>query len=72
MLELPWLKFIGRISYSLYLWQELFFVMGHDRAGWPLSLLQYAPFSYLAAFTLAIASYYLVERPMIKIGHKLA
>ena len=70
VLELPLLKYVGRISYSLYLWQELFFIMGHDRARWPLSALQYAPFSYLAAFALAIASYYLVERPMIKVGHR--
>ena len=72
VLEMSWLKYIGRISYSLYLWQELFFIMGHDRAGSPLSVLQYAPFSYLAAFAMAVASFYLIEKPMIKIGHKFA
>ena len=72
VLELPWLKYVGRISYSLYLWQELFFIMGHDRAGWPLAALQYAPYSYLAAFAMAVASFYLVEKPMIKAGHRFA
>lgn len=72
VLELPFIKFVGRISYSLYLWQELFFLAGHQRAAWPLSVVQYAPFSYLAALALAVASYYFVERPMIQIGHRFA
>lgn len=72
VLELPFLRFIGRISYSLYLWQQLFFLLGHQRASWPVSVLQYAPWNYLAAFTCAISSYYLIERPMIRLGHKFA
>jgi peptidoglycan/LPS O-acetylase OafA/YrhL len=71
-LELPPLKFVGRISYSLYLWQELFFVLGHQRATGLLSVLQYAPWSYLATFTMALLSYQFVERPLIRIGHRIA
>jgi peptidoglycan/LPS O-acetylase OafA/YrhL len=72
LLELPFLKFVGRISYSLYLWQQLFFLLGHQPAIWPLSALQSSPFSYFAAFALAWASYEFVERPIIRLGHKFA
>jgi len=72
ILELWPLRFVGHISFSLYLWQQMFFASGHTTAAWPLSALQIFPFNYLAAFACAIASYYLVERPLIKVGHRLA
>lgn len=72
ILELPWLRFIGRVSYSLYLWQQMFFFLGHQQAAWPLSVLQHSPLSYLAALTLAVLSYQFIERPLIKIGHRVA
>jgi peptidoglycan/LPS O-acetylase OafA/YrhL len=72
ILELPPMKFIGHVSYSLYLWQQLFFLMGHERAAWPLSVLQHAILSYLAALTCAVSSYYLLEKPLIRVGHKIA
>ncbi|HXI90480.1 MAG TPA: acyltransferase [Bryobacteraceae bacterium] len=59
-LELAALQWIGRLSYSLYLWQEIFSVDGLKSQSLPLNL----------ALTLAAAcaSYYLIERPMIQLG----
>jgi peptidoglycan/LPS O-acetylase OafA/YrhL len=71
ILELAPLRWIGRISYSLYIWQQVFmtrhyapeenihWVTAHFLQ-WPLTLL------------LACASYYWMERPMMALGHKLA
>jgi len=57
-----WLNFaplvwLGKISYSLYLWQQLFAYGHHSR---PLYFL-------LFALALACLSYYLVERPMLRL-----
>jgi peptidoglycan/LPS O-acetylase OafA/YrhL len=63
-------RWIGRISYSLYLWQNLFLIpLG---VAWHLGLLQTLPLNIAAAFAAAALSYYVVERPMIKLGHRLA
>jgi peptidoglycan/LPS O-acetylase OafA/YrhL len=74
LLELGALRFVGRISYSIYLWQQLFFIDSHINfnAAWPLGVLQSAPWNYIATFGIACASYYLVERPFIRLGHRLA
>ena len=66
------LRFVGHISYSLYLWQQLFFAGGRAPASWPLSVLQIFPLNYLGAFVCATASYYLIEKPLIRVGHRLA
>jgi peptidoglycan/LPS O-acetylase OafA/YrhL len=71
VLEWAPLRYIGRISYSLYLWQELFLV-GHYYGKFPLGVLQDTPLRYLAAFSFAAGSYHLLERPLIKLGHRLA
>jgi peptidoglycan/LPS O-acetylase OafA/YrhL len=65
------MRWVGRLSYSLYLWNSLFFA-GMDKAR-PLRLgaLQELPWSILPVFACAALSYYLVERPMIRLGHSL-
>jgi peptidoglycan/LPS O-acetylase OafA/YrhL len=72
MLELPWLRWVGRISYGLYLWQQIFLVSGSELAGRPLGLAQAFPLNVLAAFICATISFYLLERPMLRRGHELA
>lgn len=55
------LQFLGRISYSLYLWQQMVFEKRLVRSPW---------MAVGAIFVLAIASHYLVERPFLKIKGK--
>lgn len=65
------LKTIGRLSYSLYLWQQLFLVWGVQllaRVPWA----QRFPTNMVCAFACAIASYYLLEKPFIRLGHRIA
>lgn len=72
LLEWRPIRYVGRISYSIYLWQELFFI-GHFYTGsFPLGALERAPLCYVAALAFAATSYHLVEQPLIKLGHKLA
>jgi peptidoglycan/LPS O-acetylase OafA/YrhL len=62
--------FGGRISYSLYLWQQFFFIH-RPETSW-LKYLQITPINLLATISLAIASYYFIEKPFIRLGHRLA
>jgi peptidoglycan/LPS O-acetylase OafA/YrhL len=69
LLEWPLLKWVGRLSYSLYIWQQLWLLF----PGAPASLgrFQQIPLNLAAAFAAAALSYYLVEKPMIGLGHRL-
>lgn len=71
ILEWQPLRYIGRISYGIYLWQQIFLIQ-RDTVHWPFSILQTFPFNYLGFLACAIASYYLLEKPMIRLGHRLA
>jgi peptidoglycan/LPS O-acetylase OafA/YrhL len=53
------LAWLGTISYSLYLWQELFMPF---RSLWALCF---------AMPLFVLASYYLIERPSTRLGHRL-
>lgn len=55
------LVFIGVISYSLYLWQQPF-INRDSQAAWTAF-----PLNIFLAFTLAVMSYYIVERPSLAI-----
>ncbi len=70
LLECAPLRFLGRISFSLYLWQQIFF--NPFLVPPPGSLHATAPLCWLATFACATASYYLVETPLVRYGHTLA
>jgi peptidoglycan/LPS O-acetylase OafA/YrhL len=69
-LEFAPMRFVGRISYSLYLWQELFFNPFHVPV--PGGLRSHTLLCWGAAFGCATASYYLIEKPLIRYGHRIA
>ncbi len=82
-LEHPVLRFVGRISYSLYLWHVLTNYlwhlvlfndggpMSHIHTHWLHSLLE-RPARVATSFAIATASYYWLEKPLIRVGHRLA
>lgn len=59
-------RFVGRISYSLYLWQQLFLVPGWVPGG------PWFPLNLCLAVGAAVLSHYCVERPCIAYGRRLA
>jgi peptidoglycan/LPS O-acetylase OafA/YrhL len=69
-LEWAPVRFVGRISYSLYLWQQLFF--NTDEAPVAGSLRSHTLLCWCATFACAIASYYMVETPLVRRGHRIA
>jgi peptidoglycan/LPS O-acetylase OafA/YrhL len=53
--------YLGAISYSLYLWQNAF--LNPEWNSWAARL----PMNLVCTFTMAIASYYLVEQPFLRL-----
>ncbi len=72
ILEWKALRWIGWISYSLYLWQQLFFGVNFVGSPPALAVLRQPPISFLALLGCAMFSYYVVEKPCIRWGHHLA
>ncbi|HEY1945691.1 MAG TPA: acyltransferase [Bryobacteraceae bacterium] len=70
LLEFRFLKWIGRLSYSIYIWQQLLLIPV-DLPNSPLRALQHFPANIATIFLVAAASYYLVEKPMIEVGRRL-
>ena len=67
-LELAPLRYIGRLSYSMYLWQQLFFVSHYGSESAHIAWLQRWPFCLIMTLGMAVFSYYVVERPFIDLG----
>jgi peptidoglycan/LPS O-acetylase OafA/YrhL len=65
-LNLPAVRYVGTLSYSLYLWQELFV----DRKS--TAAIESFPLNLLLAFAVGIASFTLVEQPMLRLRARLA
>jgi peptidoglycan/LPS O-acetylase OafA/YrhL len=70
ILETPLLRWIGRLSYSLYLWQQLFLVATPLPYPFPIDPHRHPYFPLLGALSLASASRYIIEKPMIEIGRR--
>jgi peptidoglycan/LPS O-acetylase OafA/YrhL len=69
LLELPILKWVGHLSYSLYVWQQLWLVF--PDAPTPFGAFQRLPLNILCIFASASLSYYFIEKPMVNLGHRL-
>jgi peptidoglycan/LPS O-acetylase OafA/YrhL len=63
LLEFPALRWIGRLSYSLYIWQQLFAFQ---------KFLPWYALQFVALFGVAALSFYGIEKPMIRLGYRLA
>jgi peptidoglycan/LPS O-acetylase OafA/YrhL len=66
LLDMGWLRFIGMISYSLYLWQQLSTARAED---YPVNSLLLIP---PMMFVYATLSYYWLERPCVRLGKRFA
>lgn len=69
VLETAVLRQIGRWSYSLYLWQQLF-LTNHEWLPKP-SILQMFPLNVALTFLCAYLSFRFIERPCIAIGNRI-
>lgn len=61
LLSSPLLRWTGRISYGMYLWQSLVVVAAHGLAPGPRLVVALG-----ASYALAAASWYAVERPLLR------
>ncbi len=70
LLEWRPLREIGRVSYSIYLWQQLFWAQ--QSVGWPIAALQRPWIAPLFVVAASVGSYFFIEKPLIRLGHRLA
>jgi peptidoglycan/LPS O-acetylase OafA/YrhL len=66
VLSIAPMVFLGRISYGLYLWHQPIFVWLGTYGGWSALDLVAVPLAILVA----TASYYVVERPFLRLKHR--
>jgi peptidoglycan/LPS O-acetylase OafA/YrhL len=76
LLELPFMRWIGTLSYSIYLWQQLFLqpprgLNSLERMSGFYRLQQF-PWNIVCILICASASHYLLERPMMRLGRRLS
>ena len=63
------LNFLGIISFSLYIWQEPFFIWPSDFGFQKLLTFEW-PFNIIGMLIVATASYYCFERPLLSLRRK--
>ena len=59
------IEFVGVLSYSLYLWQQLF--LNRESTAWMNAF----PQNLMFAVAAALASYLLLEKPLLRLRHRL-
>jgi peptidoglycan/LPS O-acetylase OafA/YrhL len=67
VLSWPPLVWIGKISYTLYLWQQMFLVATPGVSKTPLPF----PADLICVFLISTASYYLYESPIRRFGRRI-
>jgi peptidoglycan/LPS O-acetylase OafA/YrhL len=60
---------IGIVSYSLYVWQQVFLL--HPQGRHPLGLLGEFPLNLISAFAVAACSYRFIEKPAARLARRL-
>lgn len=69
LMETKWLVWVGKISYGLYLWHyPVFKWMKYASAPWPVKL----ALALFATFAVASVSFYLIERPLLRLKRRFA
>jgi peptidoglycan/LPS O-acetylase OafA/YrhL len=68
-LSQPWLVYMGKISYGLYLWHYPVFGAVQEQK-WPLLIELFAETAFTGIAVLA--SYYLLERPLLRLKGRFA
>ncbi len=71
LLESAAFRWVGRRSYGIYLWQELFLTPLEDRAP-TLHALQSFPVNLVLAIACAASSHAILERPLTALGQRLS
>jgi len=62
-LNIGWMNYIGKLSYSLYIWQQLFFSAS-------IGILGKFPLNIVLIFIVANLSYYFIEKPFLLLKTK--
>ncbi len=65
-----WVQHLGVLSYSIYIWQQMFCGTGATVFGVPDAWWDHFPMWLLVVFLVAHASYYLLERPLLSLRAK--
>lgn len=69
-LNLPIFVKIGILSYSIYIWQQLFLIPNGGLRAWGQYF--FFPLNIIAAFGVAYLSYHYFEKPFLKLKHKFS
>ena len=64
------LVWIGTISYSLYIWQQLFLIRPRE-VFMPLGRLCTFPINIVCTLTISALSFYFLEKPCTRLGKRL-
>jgi peptidoglycan/LPS O-acetylase OafA/YrhL len=70
-LDWGWLRLIGVMSYSLYVWNSFFLWPSYLETIPYIGFIQRAPFNYIFLFLTSYLTYRFLEKPMLRLGTKL-